>query len=219
MCDLSQKSDHSHPDNYFRRFLAHYGAINPELWEKAFRPIEENLRRLDLRAWQHLRDKTLPCVTSRCARRGHDKLFNYLDEARGYVLLADRGHKGIHFIEIGRGKSPDLRGELEGSTTILEVKSINRSEDDIGRLATGKPEIRDVLFGISDKFRKKLLSTIAHARVQLAAFAEPSDRKIILLVVRWDSDYMLVPENHAALASFINSISTPEVEIIHQIAF
>ncbi len=209
--DLYERSDRLHPDNYFHRFLEDFGG---ELWRKAFEPAEAILQRLEPQAWESLAIKALPFVTKKSAIRGHNQLFDHLDEGRGYALLADRGYETIHFIDTGNARSPDLAGSRHGTTTILEVKSINRSQKDLIRLAT--PEARDVAFGVSNFLKRKLTAAIGEAREQLEAYSIPVEHQILLLVVRLEFDYMFVRENYMAVGDFTSSFSVPGFEVLAQ---
>ena len=94
--DLYDRSIKSHSDNYFTNYSARRAEIN---FETCFKPLEEDLEKLDSKAWEKLIEKTLNCVTEKSPRRGYAQLFNHLNEARGYALLADRGYNEISFID------------------------------------------------------------------------------------------------------------------------
>jgi len=97
--------------------------------------IEANLSRLDSKAWKDLIEKVL---SYSCSKRGSIKrgqFWNHLNEVRGYVLLANRGYSEIEFLKpkiIKKGQTPEFADIIAGFPTraILEVKTINRSDDD-----------------------------------------------------------------------------------------
>src|SRR5947207_8311522 len=130
--DLYQRSEKGDPKNYFKELfpIAYFG------WESHVH-LEKTLGRLDSAAWEQLRDKALPYVTADDACRRHQQLISTLDEARGYVFLADQGYDRIEIIkpknnEKGHHQSPDLAAIKSGSTAILEVKTVNESDPSLG---------------------------------------------------------------------------------------
>src|SRR5207247_1070985 len=143
-------------------------------------PMEKRLQQLDSSAWQQLIKKCVPFVTSCSRRRGHHQLINHLEEARGYALLVRRGYAGIGFIECGKRGSPDLLAESEMCNAVLEVKCVNNSDEHIDWLAAWPPQVRDVVHGLSAKFKQKLIAAVEEAREQLEAFGGPVDKKIVL---------------------------------------
>lgn len=94
--------------------------------------IEANLSRLDSKAWKDLIEKLLRYS---CSKRGsieRGQFWNHLNEVRGYLLLAERGYSEIDFIPETDEERADLVGKFP-KRVILEVKTINRSDDDIER--------------------------------------------------------------------------------------
>ena len=98
--------------------------------------FEGNLARLDSDAWEHLIKKVLPYSCNKRTDRGWEEFWDHLNESRGYVLLEDRGYERVCFIKPEESKKgqnyefADLIGESSASRAILEVKTINRSDDD-----------------------------------------------------------------------------------------
>src|SRR6185369_1149062 len=129
--DLYQRSDKGNPKNYFDfRELCPSASGSFALSEKTF-------ARLDAKSWEKLREKALPYVTVDDRLRRYQQLWSALDEARGYVLLADEGYEQIEFIEPkkdkkGNPQSPDLTATKDCSTAVLEVKTVNESNDCLG---------------------------------------------------------------------------------------
>ena len=103
--DLYERSDKSHPDNFFTKAIP---KLLNSLCQNSIMPIELVLEKLDSIAWEELLKKTLPYVTQRDSRRGHYQMFTSLDEARGWLLLFERGYQDIRFIAEKAGKAPDL---------------------------------------------------------------------------------------------------------------
>jgi len=217
--DLYDRSDKKHPDNYFTNFSARRAEI---LFEKIFKPWEETLGRLDPKAWEQLVTKTLPYVTKKCLRREYTQLFDHLNEARGYVLLADRGYGEISFIDCKyqqkkkQTESPDLLGKSQNSTAILEVKTLNVSEKELDWKECDRFQTRTVT-GLSVEFGKKLCSTIAKAKEQLDMYPKSVDKKIVLLLIRFDMDNILEAHNYTALKNLIKTNQIDGLEIVHDV--
>lgn len=76
------------------------------------------------------------------------------------MLLADRGYSRIHFIPPQKHITPDLVGESPASRAIVEVKTINRSDDDRKRndptFSAGKNQRPGDIKGLP-AFAKKLI--------------------------------------------------------------
>lgn len=124
--DLYLASERDHPENYFTGFPA---VLRSSQAHGAYAGIEETLSRLDENAWIALREKCVPFVTRRSRARGWCQLFDHLNEARGYILLAEMGCSHIRFLQ-EKGPAPDLVGELGHCIVLVEVKSINPSDTD-----------------------------------------------------------------------------------------
>src|SRR6266571_3991388 len=207
--DLYQRSKKDEPKNYFNFKELFPIAL---LGYEAYAQTEKRLARLDAESWEKLREKALDYVTVDDPLRRYQQLFNTLDEARGYVFLADQGYVEIEFIERkkgkqGKGQSPDLRATRNGLTAILEVKTINESDATLDPGALWRREAVKVREDLSVAFKDKLVSTIEQARNQLNDYPEPSDRKIVLLVVCFDIGQKTSAQSYVELESFIASQS------------
>jgi hypothetical protein len=216
--DLYQRSEKDDPKNYFD-----FKELFP--WASgSFAQSEKAFARLDTNSWEKLREKALPYVTVDDPLRRYQQLWSALDEARGYVFLADEGYDRIEFIEPKKDKkgspqSPDLTATKNDSTAILEVKTVNESNDCLGPDAAWRHGAITVRSDLSEEFKGKLVSTIEQARVQLKSHPLPSDRKIVLLVVRLDYGQKTGGHLYIELESFIASLPRKDgIEIYHQIA-
>lgn len=158
----------------------------------SFGPLEKALERLDTKAWKQLKEKALPLVTQKHPRRQWSQLFNHLYEAFGYDWLAKQGYTDIEFIarrDKESKRTPELFGKSKSSKAILEVKTINCSEQEIDRRKIFPPPVLDLTQGLSDGFKNKFLDDIRSAREQLEKFDVPTDRKIVLIVIRTDIEF------------------------------
>ena len=179
--------------------------------------MEQRLARLDPDAWEQLIAKALPEVCRKDKRRRWSQLWNYLNEVLGYVLLADRGYTKIRFLDREDEKTPDLLGESEISRAIVEVKTVNPSEDDIDHLNAWPPIARDMGCGLTGKFKEKLEKTVDGARTQLRGYGEPTDKRIVFLVISLDSGFKFIEQNYAELREFIVTHQKPDVELVYQV--
>ena len=220
--DLYQWSNKGDPKNYFNcKALLPIAYLGVE----SYAQLEKTLARLDSAAWENLRDKALPYVTVDDPVRRYQQLFSALDEARGYAFLADEGYERIEFIKPNKNKegdrkSPDLSATRGGLIAILEVKTFNESDPSLGPDAPWRHEATKVRQDLSDEFKAKLVSTIEQARKQLNGWPHASDRKIVLLVVRFDIGQKTSAQSYAELESFIASQPMQDgIEVYHQATY
>jgi hypothetical protein len=159
------------------------------LVQKGAELLENNLARLDSKAWEDLIVKVLPYSCSKDKSRGWHQFWEHMNESRGYVLLADRGYSKIRFIECGKGQSAELIGETPTSRAILEVKTINRSDDDLKPNSSVLILHSDVPVSVPVKLQEKLRKTIEKARGQIESTLKnipPVEKKIVLLIINRD---------------------------------
>jgi len=209
--DLFEHSDRRNPKNYF----------NAE-FPLPFMEDERRFARLHAASWRVLRDKAAPYVSIDDRLRNYQQLWSALDEARGYVFLADQGYDRIEFIEAEKSKkgskqSPDLIGYKADSTAILEVKTINESRDNLAADAPWRTETVVVLSDLSEEFRRKIIATIEQAKSQLDSYPRQVNRKIVLLVIRFDHGQKTGGQLYLELESFISSLGLQGgIEVYHQ---
>jgi hypothetical protein len=209
--DLYDHSDRENPKNYF----------NVE-FPLPLMPDEQRFGKLDSASWKVLRDKAVPYVSIDDPLRNYQQLWSTLDEARGYVFLADQGYERIEFIEPDKSKkggkqSPDLIGYKTNSTAILEVKTINESCDNLAGDALWRREAVLVRPDLSEEFKRKVITTIEQAKGQLQSYSRQTDRKIVLLVVRFDYGQKTAGHLYAELNGFILSLAMNDgVGVYHQ---
>ena len=118
-------------DNVIAGYIE-WGKREP-LVQKDAELLVANLSRLAPKAWKDLIEKKV--LQYSCSKRGSIKrrqFWNHLNEVSGYLLLAERGYSEIDFIPETDAERADLVGNFP-KRVILEVKTINRSNDDIER--------------------------------------------------------------------------------------
>jgi hypothetical protein len=213
--DLYQCSKVDDPKNYFNfEELIPWSAAN-------FAEIEKTLTRLDVKSWEKLRAKTLSFITADHSLRRYQQVFNHLNEARGYVFLADQGYTQIEFIvpeqnKKGALQSPDLFATKTDSTAILEVKTVNESDENLNPNASWRNEAVTVRQNLSPEFKGKLNSTIEQARGQLNSYPHSSDRKIVFLIVRFDHGQKTAWHLYSELKEFITAKTKEGVEVYYE---
>jgi hypothetical protein len=208
LLDLYEHSDKANPKNYFN---VDYPLPLAE--------EEKRLARLDSASWRVLCDKAAPYVCVDDPARRYQQLWNTLDEARGYVFLADQGYERIEFIEPSKKdgvRSPDLIGRNAGSTAVLEVKTINESPDNLGENASWRNEAVTVPRNLSEALTRKIVVTIEDAKVQLKSYPHPTDRKIVFLVIRFDHGQKTGWHLYSELKDFIATQTRDGVEVYHE---
>jgi hypothetical protein len=133
--------------------------------KKQLLDIESQLQGLDAAAWDQLKGQLVPLAARPDKRRCWEPLFNKMNQANGYNFLAAIGCIGIHFLEEGPRKTPDLGATLNASKVMCEVKTINISEDELRARLTGTP--RGTVLHLKPEFLRKLDSTLRTAEMQM----------------------------------------------------
>ena len=211
--DLYQRSQKGNPRNYFN-----FKELFPIVYvgSEAYADIETVLAKLDEMSWERLSKKALSCITADDPLRRYHQLFNALNEARGYVYLASEGYEQIEFIEDQSRKSPDLLAHKANSLAILEVKTVNQSDEDLAEESLRGGEAIVVEPKLSDRFKSRILRSIRDAREQLDTYPNATDKKIVFLFVHMKSTQRTCGESYAELKSVIDDQNTDGIEVIHQ---
>ena len=198
--DLYQRSNKDAPENYFNFKdlfpIAYLGA-------QAYQEIEQILSRLDSSAWEELSKKALTGVSLDDPTRRYHQLFNLLNEARGYAYLLDEGYAHIEFIKDLTGKSPDLRATRNEVIALLEVKTLNQSDEDIKNENLRKNQAIKVDPTLSDNFKTRIKRCIRDAEKQLDRYS--ADRKIVYLYIEMESHQRTCFESYIQLKLFIGN--------------
>jgi hypothetical protein len=159
--------DPASPDAYFQNFdqnLADSGHIG-----EIYRRWERLLEGLDAKAWEHLKKEATPRLTQRDKMgRGWQQLFDILNEARAYNYLKSIGCTGVQFVPRSSERSPDLEADLASDRVLCEVKSLNRSDEEVAA-QKGPPKARSGQINLGPGFLKKLLAAVETANRQMSA--------------------------------------------------
>jgi hypothetical protein len=219
--ELYELSNQSHPENYFIKVFQVHFTYQRELTRMSFEPLEKALERLDNEAWKQLKEKALPLVTQKHPRREWSQLFNHLYEAFGYEWLTKHGYTDIQFVarlDKQSKRTPELFGKSDTSKAVLEVKTINCSEQEIDRRKMNPPPLLDLTQGLSDGFKNKFLDDIKNARAQLEEFDKPTDRKIILIIIGMDCEFWCNSKIYTEINEMALKLCSPGFEVVvHQL--
>jgi hypothetical protein len=207
--DLYQHSKKDDPKNYFN--FEEFFPI-AFLGNAAYAEIEKVLTRLDPVAWEKLRKKALSQVTADDPLRRYHQLFNALNEARGYGYLLEDGQTQIEFIEDLTGKSPDLLAWKNGAKTLLEVKTLNQSDDDIMNEDSRRNEAIKIDPTLSVGFETRIKRSIRDARKQLDRYS--AERKIVYLFAEMESHQRTCFESYNKLKLFIADQNINDLRVV-----
>jgi hypothetical protein len=148
---------------------------------------EKELQRLDQEAWEFLKNEAFPYLTARnhCGR-GWEQLISILNQARAYIFLFDIGCSEIKFIHKIEGvETPDLEAELNDNPVFCEVKTINKSEQEVEARQCNL--VNKTLLSLGAGFFKKLDSDLKKAKSQMASYNNKFGvRHIAFIVINFD---------------------------------
>ncbi len=215
--DLYRSGDATNPVNYFGRFEKMNESSLAREWAEG---LEKELGRLTPDAWIALKNKALPYLSKRDPHRAYSKLFEHLNEAKGYIYLQDNGYSDIAFIESNK-RAPDLVARKGSEAALLEVKTINCSDDDITHLRNNSTPgaervARSVIYGLPVAFKGKLAATIADAKDQLLNYDSVSaGPRVCFLVIKFDTNLALASPNRHYLKELLSNSNDSTIEVVH----
>ena len=209
---LFAASEMQHRDNYF----ACMDEPQPPHAVQSYLDWEDRFARLDQESRQNIIERAAPLVARRDTNEGRDwtALFDTLNEVKGYIYLQDLGYNDVRFIPRSsekKQKTPDVRGSGSLGDALLEVKTVNISDDDISLFGTLQKGSR----GIPEGLKHKLASDYATACNQLHSFPvrEPA-RRICCFYISVDFRLTGARSNQDALNDYLASIRK-DCEIYH----
>jgi hypothetical protein len=174
------------PDFYFRNLDQSLADIPQKL--KQFRDLERDLESLDPVAWAFLKSELEPLLTAKDPMRGWEALLNRINQAKAYAYLKRSGYGHVAFIptsSVKGKKTPDLKADNGVERALCEVKTINMSDIEAERRATGGAGTSDDQLQIA--FFNKLGSTLRQAKAQIDAYDPASVcKKIAYVIINYD---------------------------------
>lgn len=128
--------------------------------ETGFDDWEQTLRELEPNAWLDFLKKAENWNFSYHRIAGLKGLSELMNEAKGYVFLKRSGCGEIKFIPTATVKTPDIEGNCDTGKIILEVKTVNPSEENNGysywNSYNNEMTALDVQTRLSDGLKRKL---------------------------------------------------------------
>jgi hypothetical protein len=182
-----------------------------------FEKREVDLQGLDEVAWAAIKEKFTRWPKARAhEQRILEPLYEILNEAKGYNYLKEAGCSDIHFIRVSarqNEKTPDL-GAVHGDHQVLcDVKTVNRSQNEVERARTGgvatSPE------RVPGELVAKIRKTAESAKAQTISY-DPCGvaQKIAYFVVNYDErEYSYLYEAQLKHELTINPVSGIQVII------
>ena len=199
-------SDVQHPANYF------CGMNTPEAIQ-GYRDLEDGLARLDPKSRQNIIERAAPFVTRRDTVKGRHwtALFETLNEVKGYNYLQDLGYSEVRFIPPTSSRTPDVHGSASFGDALLEVKTVNMSDENIATFGI----VQEAHLELPEGLKRKLASDYATACEQLHSFSvrEPA-RRICCFFITIDRQLAFARSNQQKLDDFLASIEN-DCEIYH----
>lgn len=207
--ELFAASDVQPADNYFARMD---GFHSPQAIQ-SYCDWENRFARLDQKSRENIIARAAPLVTRRDTIKGRHwaALFETLNEIKGYIYLQELGYSEVRFIPPTSLRTPDVHGSASFGDALLEVKTVNASNND--NKLVGVVQKADL--GLPDGLKAKLASDYAAACQQLGSFLvrEPT-RRICCFYITMDLSVVLARSNQQALNTFLASIEK-DCEIYH----
>ncbi len=211
--ELYLESDKACEANYFAKLDE---ALEMPGRRPHYEQLEKGLQQVEDTAWQEFRLKVRKYITIKDDRRGYSQLFDCFNEVKGYLYLKSEGCDEIHFVpekEKKGIKSPDLCAHSKDTMVLLEVKTINRSDDEInwicrnskiGANGVRRMEAKEARQGLTDPLKVKIAEKINLAEDQLVTYAcEGVKRRIAYLVINLDILDELDQRNRSELEKYI----------------
>ena len=206
--------DCSHPDSYFQNFEQ---TIENEVQKRSvWLAREKELQRLDREAWHFLKNEVFPYLSA-CNHygRGWEQLISILNQARAYNFLLDLGCSEIRFIPRIKGKeTPDLEATLDDNPIICEVKTINKSIQEVKARQRG--EARKISASLEPEFFNKIISALRKAKSQMASYNNaPKVRHIAFMVINFDDLLGEYKTNYyEEIDRYLDRMDIGEIEVV-----
>lgn len=213
--ELFALSDVQHPDNLLARIVSIRKGFGSQQIFEAWCDCEQRLSRLDPESRRQLFERAAPLVTRRHTSegRGWTPLFETLNEAKGYVRLLDLGYTDVRFLPCKSHDTPDVHGHASFGDALLEVKTVNMSDEAICLRGT----MQAAHFGLPDGLERKLASDYAKACKQLSSEpAQEPTRRICYLCITIDLKMWLDHSNKQGLDDYLASIER-DCEIFYEL--
>lgn len=213
--ELFTLSDMQHPDNLLARIVdLREGFGSPDRF-KAWCDLEQLLSMLDAESRHQLFERAAPLVTERHSTegRGWTRLFETLNESKGYSRLLSLGYSNVRFLPRESHSTPDVHGQASFGDGLLEVKTVNMSDEAIRLRGT----LQEAHFGLPDGLKHKLATDYATACKQLHSvqLRRPT-RRICYFCISVDLKMWLDHSNKQGLYDYLASVEG-DCEIFYEL--
>jgi hypothetical protein len=199
-------------NSYFYKFWNDFES--EPLRIKAFTLLEEELQSIDNLSWIQLKEEASNLCLHHNVDRGWSKLFEKLNEVKGYQFLKTLECKDITFIPRSKNngiETPDLEARLNDDFMLCEVKTINVSDGLLSAIKNMK--VRDVRSTLPEGLKNKLKDVINKAQSQLSGCRDNAT-KFIYLVISFDEDLDHRNELNNDVRKLLNSIDLNNIEVV-----
>lgn len=174
------------PGAYLRNLDKSLAEIPQKL--RQFRHLERDLQGLDTAAWNFLKSELEPLLTAQDAKRGWQPVWDRLNQAKAYNHLKDAGYRSIEFVPpstVGGLQTPNLRAELNTTSALCEVKTINIAEIEAERRHSSG--VGSAGNRLDSGFFKQLQFDVEQAKKQMAAYdPNPATKRLAYIIVKFD---------------------------------
>lgn len=207
--------DSSNPRAYFQSFEE---TIRTEPSKRqVWLAREREFSQLDKDSWKFLKAEALPYLTSRDQLRGWSQLISILNQARAHNFLVDEGCQNVRFIPRATTngmETPDLEAEAGRTKVVCEVKSIQISQLEAARRASGA--VGSSTPQLDAEFFNKLASDLLKARSQMYSFhGDPDARRIAFVVIDFDDSLGEYKQSYfEQIDEFLACNPVPDVEVV-----
>lgn len=182
-----------------------------------FVEVDRNLAMLPEDAWKQIKVDLLDRIAVRDPKRDWQPLFDTFNEIRAYNYLQGMGCDDVRFIrraKIKNLRTPDLGAIHNGAPILCEVKTINASEQELHRRATG--DVGSTSLVLDEKLLEKLAKDLTLAKSQMHAY-RPDARMIAYIVINFDDWAGDCAEEHLAqIEQFLGHLR-PGIDVVSDV--
>lgn len=177
-----------HRDNINSYFHESYDEIHNGSFKNFLISYENDLSKLDDKSWCLLKKEAEKLCIKRDRNGYWSKLFDKLNEVRGYVFLKSKGYIKVSFIPCAKKnniETPDFIGERETSKALCEVKTKHISDALKSKMENSQAIITNEI--LPDALKDLLKKTFIKARNQLNSYMTSVPEKYIYLIIDYDN--------------------------------
>ncbi len=171
-------------DNFYKKVKRGLQTEQGQLLE-----LDSNLGLLDSKNFDVFRDEVLT-KGNKDEMRVYSSLTDRFNELKGFRYLLEKGFTNIHFIppsRIENQKTPDLEATCQfKNDTVLEIKTVNNSDEEVDMLMGTNDSVRQVLNTIPEALVNQIKKEILCKKIQIDTYNRNATNKIILMIIKLD---------------------------------